>query len=273
MATLGSVSLNGIVEVRIHGVSGTPTTSMLSHPAPVPVSGDKTAGFYQRGNDNINPRDNDVGPIAANSRSCDRHVEAYSWGRLTSGNFWRAFWLLLLPFTLVNVATWAHPVLADNGRSEGRFSSRRVIAALVRLLGLSLTATLVLTAIGISQNLIAWQCARVPACVREPGFLSFLGNQRSPLGQVGGRITLAAAVPVLLIVVLWLLSRGTQEKYEAYSGKTAGPERREHPLGAAAFAHRDFWHLPNVVGRLTSLHLTVALSMVAMSTAYPFTNA
>jgi hypothetical protein len=114
------VPLNGLTELRIHGVSGTPTESMLSHPHPVQVSGDKVAGFYRRGEDHVDHLDRGDRSVGGGG---ERHVEAYTWGRLTSGVASRALWLLLLPFTLVNVATWAHPVLSGTAAPSGAGSS------------------------------------------------------------------------------------------------------------------------------------------------------
>jgi hypothetical protein len=146
----------------------------------------------------------------------------------------------------------------------------------VRLLALSLTATLVLTAIGVSQNLVAWQCSREDTCLHEYSFLRFLEDDAAFFGPAGRQVALAAAVPVLLIGLLWRLSRGTQRRYEEFGEDSGGSEREQEvsvpPLGGAVFANRDFWQVPNVVGRLTSLHATVALCMVTMSTAYPFTG-
>lgn len=85
----------GVYELRIHGVSGTPPASMLGVPSVTRVAGDEAAGFYR-------PQDAEGHPIDADGEGS--LVEAYSWGGLTSGGKLRALWLLLTPFTLVNVA-------------------------------------------------------------------------------------------------------------------------------------------------------------------------
>src|SRR5262245_28541391 len=83
-----AVPLTGVTELRLHGVGGTPPEDLLGDLAPQLVSGDRIAGFY---------------------RTADlpnRHVEAYSWGGLTSRSGSRVLWVLLFPFALANLAGW-----------------------------------------------------------------------------------------------------------------------------------------------------------------------
>ncbi len=68
---------------------------MLGVPSVTRVAGDEAAGFYR-------PQDAEGHPIDADGEGSP--VEAYSWGGLTSGGKLPALWLLLTPFTLVNVA-------------------------------------------------------------------------------------------------------------------------------------------------------------------------
>ncbi len=68
---------------------------MLGVPSVTRVAWDEAAGFYR-------PQDAEGHPIDADGEGS--LVEAYSWGGLTSGGKLRALWLLLTPFTLVNVA-------------------------------------------------------------------------------------------------------------------------------------------------------------------------
>ncbi|MET1133137.1 MAG: hypothetical protein ABWX60_06950, partial [Aeromicrobium sp.] len=95
-----------VMELRVHGVRGTPTDSMLGVPAEnvVQVAGDRLTGFYRIA-DGADP------PLRTLPRGLA--LEAYSWGELTSGVRgvlgWvtRVLWLVLLPFALVNLAFWA----------------------------------------------------------------------------------------------------------------------------------------------------------------------
>src|SRR5688572_27728390 len=84
-----------VIELRVHGVSGTPPEAMLEDPFPRQVAGDDVGRFFRRGE-----------PIRVEGFP-DRDVEAYHWGRFTSGSPTRALWLLLLPFAVVTLPRFA----------------------------------------------------------------------------------------------------------------------------------------------------------------------
>src|SRR5690242_9288629 len=96
------------IELRVHGVSGTPPESLLDRPLVTQVGGDAIAGFYrprlpeERTDDRPTP--------FATPRPNAPEMEGYNWGGLTSGSPSRALWLFLLPFTLINIAPRARPV-------------------------------------------------------------------------------------------------------------------------------------------------------------------
>src|SRR5512139_2939285 len=97
-----------VVELRVHGVSGTPPEVMLNCPTEFleQVRGDRDAAFFRRAtwiDDAISPPQPGV---------WRRRMEAYSWGGLTSCRASRALWLLFLPFSLINLAHWMLPPAA-----------------------------------------------------------------------------------------------------------------------------------------------------------------
>src|ERR1700741_391018 len=96
------------VELRIHGVSGTPPVDMLDSPLVRQVAGDEDGRFFR-------PVD------AAGEEICapDGHVvEGYHWGPLTSGTWRQALWLVLIPFGLVNGAYFLLPGAKGAGASQ-----------------------------------------------------------------------------------------------------------------------------------------------------------
>src|SRR5260370_34352904 len=103
----------GVPELRVHGVGGSPPDAILGDLAPEQASGDQIAGFYRSAGHRASPADETTG------RDADRHVECYSWGGLTSRSKVRVLWLALLPFLFGNLAGWM--CSARTRRSGWRF--------------------------------------------------------------------------------------------------------------------------------------------------------
>lgn len=240
------VALDGVTELRIHGVSGTPVENMLQHPHPMQVWGDKIAGFYRRPEPDTGSR-----------------KEAYSWGGLTAGASARAAWLLLLPFMLVNVAAWAHPT-----RPTEKYTPVGVMSGAVRVLGLCLTLLLVLGAAVVGMDVVAWQCAGDELrCGGERWFTRWLTDGWA--AEPSHRIALGALLPLLLIAAMWRLSTSTAKNYEEYdaaTGVTTGDPSL--PQGANDLANTNFWRGGGPLDRLRRLHLTVALVSIAGLVSY-----
>ncbi len=102
------------IEIRIHGVSGTPPDAML---ATDPVEIEQRAGGM-------------ITVLAAPPPN--PRLRAYRWSSLTSGTAASALWLALTPFMLCNLAGFALPRLSRR--------AHRAATLLVRLAGLALTA-------------------------------------------------------------------------------------------------------------------------------------
>ncbi|MCW2566363.1 MAG: sle [Mycobacterium sp.] len=234
-----------VVELRVHGVSGTPPEELLDRPLVRPVAGDRTAGFYRP---RLAVERADVPPGSTGSGAA---LEAYSWGGLTSGAPSRALWLLLLPFTLVNVAPRLRPPAA------GPTWAVRGLWTTTRVLALSLTSGIVLTAVGVGVDLFGWQCRRggvAGGCAGPPGWLT---GALAGLGP-GARLAVGAAVPLLLLAVLAVTSLTTAARYEAVAPHgvdhlgTADPDEVDPDLG-----HPTLWYGKHLVRRLRHLHLQV----------------
>ena len=73
------MDVSQVVELRVHGVSGTSPQDLLNRPLVTEVAGDKIAGFYRPRLAFEQPdRPPDDGPGAP--------MEGYVWGGLTSGS-------------------------------------------------------------------------------------------------------------------------------------------------------------------------------------------
>lgn len=242
------------VELRVHGVSGGQAEELLDVEPAVRVGGDRLAGFFRW------RREADTETVPGVRR------EIFAWGNLTSGSSSRALWLLLLPFMLVNVAYWMRPGRMDRAPTGVRRLANNAYGAGVRLLALSLTALISLAAAGIGMDLVAWQCAawQGEECVRARPWLAFLGSPSSVLSAPGPALVVGAAVPLAVIVVLWLLSRRTGADYEVVD--SAVPPR---PGAAAPLSHTGFWRNSETMARLRSAHVSVALGTVVASMLIP----
>ncbi|WP_150240592.1 hypothetical protein [Nocardiopsis quinghaiensis] len=236
------------VELRVHGVSGGQAEELLDVEPAMRVGGDRLAGFFRW------RREPDTETVPGVRR------EMFAWGNLTSGSASRAFWLLLLPFMLVNVAYWMRPGRMDRAPTGARRLANNAYGAGVRLLALSLTVLITLAAAGVGMDLVAWQCAAGlgEECVRARPWLAFLGSPSSPLSAPGPALVVGALLPVAVVLVLWRLSRRTAAEYEVVSSSV--PPR---PGAAAPLSHAQFWRNSETMARLRSAHISVALGTVA----------
>ena len=184
-----------IVELRIHGVSGTPPESMLREsigeilePGDVEqVAGDDLTGFYR---------------VRATKRSQDPDhiVEAYNWGQLTSGNWKKALWFLLVPFGLLNAAHFMLPggssgdgTIPDDHHVDSAWPRRLRIAAqaLLRLLGVVMTAAFTLGTAEALVDLVGWQWTGLATSAQD----AVGARYPDPRGWLAGALVVAGLVP------------------------------------------------------------------------------
>ncbi len=85
-------------ELRVHGVGGSSPEQLLEQPETVQVGGDDIGQFVRRW-------------MRTSTRESTVRwpLEGYWWGGLTSKPSSRAFWVLLLPLMLCNMASWMIP--------------------------------------------------------------------------------------------------------------------------------------------------------------------
>ena len=183
-------ALNG-VELRVHGVSGTPPESLLGVPQVEQVAGDEYSRFFR--------------PAGA---ADDGHVlEGYHWGRFTSGTWRQGLALLLVPFGLVNAAQFMLP-RPRKGVDELLF----LLAGLcLRLLALVLTALFSFTLGLVLIDIVAWRWAPDTAL-----------DERLPFWLI---VLLGAFAAVLCVAGLAVLGRTGRTRLPPDSGS---PEAHEH---------------------------------------------
>ena len=141
-----------VVELRVHGVSGTPPEEMLETHHARQEAGDEYSRFFVAvdcfGDKPPDPIEDGTGPHVRTTR-----LEGFHWGRYTSGNWRQALWLALVPFGMVNAAQF---MLSPPTTWRER-SLHTVVGGALRLLALGLTATFALAAASISIDLVARQ--------------------------------------------------------------------------------------------------------------------
>ena len=128
------------VELRVHGVSGTPPESLLATPDVHQVAGDDYSRFFRP---DTPPQDGHV-------------LEAYHWGRFTSGSWRQSLTLLLIPFGMVNATQYMLPDPRDDRRSK---TLHAVAGACLRAIALLLTALFTFALCLILIDLVGWRWA------------------------------------------------------------------------------------------------------------------
>ncbi|MGW0217800.1 hypothetical protein ACWDXH_25745 [Micromonospora chokoriensis] len=224
------------VELRVHGISGVTAERILDHPIVVRVAGNRHAGFFR-------PR---PGSGTAGGATDGVAVEAYRWGSLTAGAAVRtASMLLLLPFMLSNLAIWLRPPQHDRWG---------LLGALCRLLAGTLTVTFMLAAVGVTLDLVGWQCVPYPGCRASRPYLAWLHTLPS-----GPRLALLAVVSLLALWVVWAIGTRSARAFEGFGPSSARPRpgNRDESLTDAGF-----WQDAQTTGWLRQVHVVLGVGTV-----------
>ncbi|MDQ3752666.1 MAG: hypothetical protein M3333_07215 [Actinomycetota bacterium] len=222
-------------ELRIHGVGGSPGETLIgvrSRDDAVVVGEGRGTIFYARRAD-----------------GAGRNIEGYDWGALTSSSPLQPLWILLLPFTLLNVAGWMHPSFESAKRRQ-----IDLIRALVQVLGILLTVTWTLWTAILLVDLVGYQLVG-----------RLWGQRSSQLGVVAG----IAATGAAMLALFWI-GRSTKKEFEArapvpdvLAADGAAPrdwEPEETLRSPAFFAHEK------AVDKELRVHLLAAgLTLVAVT--------
>lgn len=271
--------LEGVLELRIHGINNTSPAAMLDLPegSIERVVGDDLASFWREQDGaqaGLEPGDRGWRPTGLTR-------EAYSWGGLARNTpdvpgegplsaigrgIARVGWALLLPFGIANVAYWTRRLqTADDDDTD---PSRGRGAGSARLFALGLTALTVVTACEVAMDLVATQCYRdqVARCDRLPNLVDVLAGRETAL-----RLVMAAVVPLGLLLVLYLLSSVTRSYYERSTSEAYAARGVARQPRRVLLATPGFWSGEAMVGRLVRLHLSVGVALVTLAMAWPAT--
>jgi len=131
------------LELRVHGVSGTPVKDLLSLPGSaagpdnlVRIGDLASTGQFWRRTDVAEPRE----------------LQAYHWGEYTSQFNWQAFWVLLLPFGVINTAQFMLPT----PRNVVQKLLHALAGSCLRVIGLALSTLAFLSMAFITMDLLGW---------------------------------------------------------------------------------------------------------------------
>jgi len=202
------------VELRVHGVSGSPPESMLLSAHVVQVGGDEKGRFFRR----ASPQGEELPPDHG------RILEAYHWGRFTSGTWRQALWLLIIPFGIVNAAQF---MLPRPGADRWARRWHAVAGAMLRTLGVGLTCLLIYSSAVVGMDLLGWQWARA--------------------GQGQGRqwwLLVGLLLPLGALTLFSLFGRATLS-----AGQNPGEDTRSDREGSTTLLGRVQDHPPTELGR------------------------
>jgi hypothetical protein len=235
-------------ELRVHGVAGSTPESMLglqAQPAAPAAPG---------------------GITVWRAPQVPESLRAWSWSSLTSGHWYQAFYLLLLPFMIANLAGWmllarvcpapdepdAAPrdkAAAYAGTPRYRDGMLRVSTLVVRLAGLLVTGVFVVSFQLVIGDLVFWQW-----------LYRGLG---APLWTVGLG-TAATAALFAATIYLTRIRQGPRYVVDPWTDL-------HDPVGHAFVARNQslLWESPGINVALRRLHFAAGTATIALLAAWP----
>ncbi len=189
-----------VVELRTHGVSGTPMPDLLADEDYVPAD-EVTWRQISATDGRLICRRTADGRDYLTRRG--RVLEALHWGSATSGGF-KALWAVFAPFALTNVALWTLP--RENPAARERSRVELGCQTVVQLIGLLLTVIMTMQLSFVVIDLLAIEMLS-RATWRNDGTVGWLG---SPAAVAAAAVLILAA----LLALGGLLTRITDEDTE-----------------------------------------------------------
>ncbi|MGN2639477.1 hypothetical protein ACTD5D_25595 [Nocardia takedensis] len=281
-AAAGAVTASGArgcggpeVELRIHGVSGTPPESTLRCRHAVQVAGDDKGRIYYPADELGNPLDADGAPLtlgdtpptAADSGTppdegrparptSTRVLEAYHWGGYTAGSWIQGLWLVLIPFGFLNSAQFMLPRPRE-GDWLGTVA-HAVCGAMLRLISLCMTGVFTFTLAYILGDLLAWQ--KFPEWIDDLRGRTWEPFEWLPV-LYRNEFCVAVALAIAFFLI-FLLSRLAKQG----ATRAGDPKRLAPPaeVGESLLQQRGFLGGDHTTPILRNLHLAFAALVIAV---------
>ena len=241
-----------VTELRIGGVSGSDSSTMLEHPTVLQVAGGAATGFFRRWI-----------PDGPGRLSVPWKLEAYSWGGGAVSRV--ATWLLLAPFMMYNVAYFMLPPGAPDDMPVAREPvphvrpgrGHRMADALLRLLALAATVQFVSSVTTVTVSTVALQAAS-----RDGMLPDWMGWYEQ--STAGWRVAAALISVGAVVAGLWVISKRTALQYES---RTSSSSMELHPRWP--LTQPGFWKGGALAGRQRALHCAAALAAPALIVMLP----
>lgn len=262
-----------VVQLEIRGVGGATASEILGGTVRQ-VDGDRVAGFYEpaigapAGAHAGVISDRGVDAVDGGSAGAppDRHVEAYEWGRLTSGGWSTALWWVLLPFTLLNMAGWTFrpldPDAAADRPEEPPGSSLWWGRLLVVCGGVALTVLYTAWILLLGTELVALHCGGDPQCSTRWYLFALRWSGGHPLS----RLTVGLLLSLLVLFGLFLFVTRSQARLEGFEpdrdSRAAGRDATRRLRRNTRLHEPGFWYRWDEYRRLLRWHLGATLVTV-----------
>ena len=220
-------------ELRVHGMSGTPPRDLLYSD---PVSYDRRDPFAR---------------IYESNRD-GREVKAFHWGSLTSGSRGTAFWLLLTPFMLANLAGWMA-------------STKAWVQAFIRLTSLFLTCLLVaqgaVVLISYANEIFDEQSYHAAAVAGGSGLLALLFF--AILWRLSARSLVEYMTPLDKLRTLFGVSEDTLKPPRM--GEDEELLQVRDPAPEASLIDPRMWVRQSILFRLRRQHLAAGILIIVIA--------
>jgi hypothetical protein len=218
------------LELRVHGVSGTPVEDLLSRPGSPAIRGANIEEL---------PNGQSPGQFWQRTDIAEPHeLQAYHWGEYTSRFSWQALWVLLLPFGIINTSQFMLPTPTSTVQKL----LHALAGSCLRVIGLALSALAFLSMALITLDLVGWYA---------------IGR------RTGEHYAAIGLLALLLAAVLGLIGRLSRQRQ---SGRSPGSDSD----GSASGLHQERFYTGLVRSPdARRLHSAAILAMLSILTAWP----